>query len=70
MTEEERDNWELLTFKMESEGFDYCFRKYSRWNEIEDETFHTLKETYNQIANQLETYINEKFQEAIDSDYE
>lgn len=70
MTEEERDNWEVLNFKMESEGFDYCFRKYSNWGEIEDETFHTLRETYNQVASQLETYVAEKFQEAVNRDYE
>ena len=70
MTAEERDNWELLNFKMDNEGFDYCFRKYSHWDEIEDQTFHELKMKYEEIANELERYVNEKFQEAIDSDYE
>jgi hypothetical protein len=69
MTAEERDNWELLNFKMDSEGFDYCFRKYSSWSEIEDETLHQLIDQYVEMAEKLENYISEKFQEAIDSDY-
>ena len=77
MTAEERDNWELLNFKMDSEGFDYCFRKYSSGSEtekmrkidIKDETLHQLIDQYVEMAEKLENYINKKFQEAIDSDY-
>lgn len=69
MTAEEQDNWENVHYRMSAEGFDYCFRQYSEFEEIEDQTFHELRMKYEEAANQLENYIEEKFREAIDNDY-
>lgn len=64
MTKKEKDNWELLSYRMEAEGFHYCFEGYSDWNEIEDETFHQLRLEYLKIAKLLEEYVNMKNEEA------
>lgn len=58
---EERKSAEarLLQNKMESEGFDYCFRDYSDWQEIEDTEFQKLREDYVNAAEALEKYVNQ-----------
>ena len=48
----------MLHWRMENEGFDYCFRKYSSFKEIEDEKFHELRKKYIKAAEELENYIN------------
>lgn len=49
---------EMLQYRMENEGFDYCFRCYSRFDEIDDEKFHKLRKQYCEIADELEEYVN------------
>ena len=51
---------ELLLYKMDAEGFDYCFRNYSNWKEIKDTEFHKLRKAYMEAANALEEYINKE----------
>jgi len=63
MTEEEKDDWSYLWQKKGSEGFDYCFRFYSNFEEIKDKKFHELREAYKKIANELDDYINKKADE-------
>jgi hypothetical protein len=41
--EDELENWQSVQYRMDAEGFDYCFEDYSDWNEIEDEKFHELR---------------------------
>ena len=36
---EELDNWKNVKYRMEEEGFDYCFNSYSHWDEIKDDIF-------------------------------
>lgn len=60
MTEDEKDNWERLNYRMDEEGFHYCFNSYSNWEEIEDEEFHKLKEQYLKSAEELEEYVKNK----------
>ena len=45
---------------IESEGFDYCFRDYSDFDDIEDPEFHKLREAYKDAANKLEDYVRSK----------
>lgn len=45
--------------RMELEGFDYCFRNYSDWDEIKDEEFHKLREAYIAAADMLEFYVTD-----------
>jgi len=60
MTENEKEDWERVAYRMDAEGFNYCFDGYSDWNEIKDETFHELRENYLKSMNKLREYIMEK----------
>lgn len=66
MTIEELENWEFVQNKMEHEGFHYCFKHYSRFDEIKDEKFHELRKNYLESAKLLEDYINNKIEEGED----
>jgi predicted deacetylase len=48
---------EILLYKMDAEGFDYCFHGYSNWKEIKDKEFHKLREAYVKAKTDLENYI-------------
>ena len=48
-----------VKYRMEEEGFDYCFFHYSNWKEIKDEEFHRLRQVYLDAAKALEKYVNE-----------
>lgn len=41
--EEELDNWCNVDYRMDNEGFEYCFKHYSSFSEIKDEEFHNLR---------------------------
>ena len=58
------EDWGVLYYKMDDEGFDYCFRGYSTWNEIKDFEFQKLRVQYVKAANKLENYIKEKYEES------
>jgi hypothetical protein len=64
MKPHEAENWTFLHSKMENEGFHYCFKHYSSFEEIEDEQFHQLRKKYLEVAEQLEKYVKDKFYEA------
>lgn len=63
MTNNELENWESVQFRMEEEGIDYCFDGYSRWDEIKDEEFHQLKDSFLKSMNELRNYIDTKVNE-------
>lgn len=63
MTEEQREIIEDVHYRMDAEGFDYCFRGYSTWEDLEDKEFHRLRLEYIKSAEKLENYINKKFSE-------
>jgi hypothetical protein len=60
MKTKELENWENVKYRMREEGFDYCFRSYSWFEEIEDEEFHKLRLKYIKSAKKLEKYIKNK----------
>ena len=64
MKAQEAENWTYLYAKMRDEGFHYCFKHYSSFEEIEDEKFHELRKKYLEIAEELESYVKNKFYEA------
>jgi len=53
------DQEEILNL-VDREGFDYTFRHYTSFEDIEDETFHKLRKNYKEAARQLEEYIEKK----------
>ena len=59
---QELDELTYLNAKMRDEGFDYCFRHYSSFEEIKDEKFHELRLKYIQIAEELENYVNTQYE--------
>lgn len=63
MDYEEIEKWEFLYSKMKNEGFHYCFKHYSDFKEIEDVELHKLRLTYIDIADKLENYIIDKYNE-------
>ena len=59
---QELDDLTYLSVKMRDEGFDYCFRHYSSFEEIKDEKFHELRLKYIQIAEELEKYVQTQYE--------
>ena len=57
MKAQEAENWTYLHAKMRDEGFHYCFKEYSSFEEIEDEQFHQLRKKYLETSNTLELIL-------------
>lgn len=60
LTDGLEDDFEYVRAKMENEGFHYCFRHYSDFEEIKDEKFHELRLAYLEAADALEKYIGDR----------
>lgn len=58
-----QEDWEYLQYRIDNEGFHYCFRDYNDFEEIVDEEFHKLRKEYLKISEKLENYINPKIEE-------
>jgi hypothetical protein len=56
----EDNDFTYLLARINQEGFDYCFRKYSNFKEFDDADFHKLRLEYIKAADRLEAYVNEK----------
>lgn len=56
----EQEIWESCQYRMDEEGFDYCFTGYSHWKEIKDDEFHKLRESYLQSMKKLRHYVDNK----------
>jgi hypothetical protein len=54
-----------ISYRIENEGFHYCFEHYSNFEEIKDEKFHELRKAYLEAAKNIEEYI--KYDELEDS---
>lgn len=52
-----------VQYRMDAEGFHYCFSNYSSFEEVKDEEFHKLREDYLSSAEQLEKYVNNKIEQ-------
>ena len=63
MTYDELENWQSVQYRMDEEGFDYCFEKYSHWGEIKDEEFHRLRLEFLKSMKELREYVNNKVEE-------
>lgn len=63
MTEQQQDAWLDVQYRMDAEGFHYCFESYSDFEDIEDEEFHRIRRAYLGAAARLENYINKKCEE-------
>ena len=63
---EQLENFEMVRYRMDAEGFHYCFKHYSSFEEVEDEKFHSLRESYIKISEELEEYVKSKIIEIQD----
>ena len=63
MTYDELENWQSVQYRMDEEGFDYCFENYSNWDEIKDEEFHRLRLEFLKSMKELREYIDKKVEE-------
>ena len=70
MTHDELENWERVQYRMDEEGFDYCFESYSRWDEIKDEEFHRLRLGFLQSMEDLRNYIDKKVEEGRQKEWD
>jgi hypothetical protein len=66
MSYTEKENFENVRYRMDAEGFHYCFESYSHFEEIEDSKFHLLRKKYLEASKELEDYVNNKCEELKD----
>lgn len=57
MTQAESERWQNVAYRMDAEGFHYCFEYYSSFEEITDPEFHRLRESYLAAAAALEAHV-------------
>jgi hypothetical protein len=55
--------WESVQYRMDEEGFDYCFESYSDWDEIKNDEFHRLRKKFLRDMKELRSYVNNKVNE-------
>lgn len=60
---EELENWEKVQYRMREEGIEYCFRHYSRFEEIEDNTFHYLRQLLIDAMDRMDTLVHTRIDE-------
>jgi len=57
---DELEKFEMVRYRMDAEGFHYCFKHYSSFKEVQDEKFHELRRKYLEISHVLEEYVHSK----------
>ena len=57
---EQLEEFEMVQYRMKAEGFHYCFKHYSSFDEIEDPKFHELRLAYLAAADALAEYVDNK----------
>jgi histidinol dehydrogenase len=65
--EEQLDNWKAVKYRMENEGIEYCFKHYSRFDEIKDEDFHYIRERLISMMEEMEEFVKQKISDTQDS---
>jgi hypothetical protein len=58
--DDEPGTWNFVAYKMDYEGFDYCFRCYADFKEMNDPEFHALRQAYVDAAHALEEFVKAK----------
>jgi hypothetical protein len=63
---EELEKWEGVRYRMDTEGIEYCFTKYSSFEEIQDEEFHLKRKKLIGLIAEIKDYIRQKITEVED----
>lgn len=67
MTKEDLlEEFENVDYRMDAEGFHYCFDGYSSFDEVKDEKFHQLRLAYLSVADELKSYVESRIKELRD----
>ena len=64
------EEFRMVEYRMRAEGFHYCFKSYSSFEEVEDEEFHRLRLAYLISVDELEKYVEKRIndlEEEIDN---
>ena len=61
--EEELEKYQKVVYRIDSEGVDYTFKKYSSFEEIEDEEFHKLRKYLIQHIDLMDIFLKNKIDE-------
>ena len=60
MTEEELEDWQMVQYRMDAEGIEYCFKHYSSFKEIKDDEFHKLRLQLLESMKKIREYVQNK----------
>ena len=61
--ENQLEELEMVRYRMEAEGFHYCFKHYSSFEDVDDDEFHRLRKKYLEVSEDLENYVNNRIEE-------
>ncbi len=61
--ENQLEEIEMVRYRMEEEGFHYCFKHYSSFEDVDDDEFHRLRKKYLEVSEDLENYVHNKIEE-------
>lgn len=54
------EDWQNVQYRIDAEGFAYCFDGYSNWEEIQDQEFHRLRKEFLRTMEELRNYVDNK----------
>lgn len=60
------EDWQMVRYRMDNEGVDYCFKHYSSFEEIKDEKFHELRNKFLTSLDEIQNYVDSKINELND----
>lgn len=64
--ENQLEDFEMVRYRMDSEGFHYCFKHYSSFIDVDDDEFHRLRKMYLDASEDLEQYVLKKIESLND----
>jgi hypothetical protein len=70
MTYDEQEEFRMVEYRMDNEGLEYCFLRYSDFSEVKDEKFHQLRNELINKIKEMRQYVEDKCNEEIDYDDE
>jgi hypothetical protein len=63
---QELEDWQMVRYRMDNEGIDYCFKHYSSFEEIKDEKFHEIRNKFLTSLDEIQNYVDSKINELND----
>ena len=58
--EEQLEHLQMVHYRMDAEGFHYCFKHYSSFKEIKDDEFHKLRLQLLESMKKIREYVQNK----------